>query len=70
VIHSNCCLTIYKVAEEARILKSICQEILTENLGMHHVASQPVPCHLSEDQKQNHFDVIAVFWWYYSKDSQ
>jgi len=39
VAHSNCCLTVHKVAEEARISKPICDEILTENLGMHRVAA-------------------------------
>ena len=31
--------------------------ILTENLGMHHVAAKFVPHLLSEDQKQNCVDV-------------
>jgi len=43
-------LTIHKVAEEAGISKTIPDEILTENLGMHHVAAKFVPCLLSEDQ--------------------
>ena len=50
VIHSNCCLTIHKVAEEAGISKTICDEILTENLGTHRVAAKFVPRLLSEDQ--------------------
>jgi len=50
VIHSNCCLIVHKVEEEAEILKNICDEILTENLGIHHVAAKFVPCLLSEDQ--------------------
>jgi len=33
-------------------------EILTENLGMHYVAAISVLLMLSEDQKQNHVDVI------------
>jgi hypothetical protein len=37
-------LTVYKIAEEDGILKTICQGILTESLGMHHVASQLLSC--------------------------
>jgi hypothetical protein len=43
-------LAIHEVAEEGGISKTICDEILTENLGMHHVAAKYVPCLLSEDQ--------------------
>jgi len=50
VIHSNHCLTIHKVAEEAGISKTICDEVLTENLGTHLVSAKFVPCLLSEDQ--------------------
>ena len=49
VIHSNCCLTIHKAAQEAGISKTICDKILTENLGMNCVAVKFVPCLLSED---------------------
>jgi hypothetical protein len=50
VNHSNCCLTVHNIAEEAGISKTICDEILTENLSMHRVAAKFVPCLLSEDQ--------------------
>jgi hypothetical protein len=50
VTHSKCCLTIHKVAEKAGISKTICDEILTENLDMHRVAAKSVPCLLSKDQ--------------------
>ena len=53
VIHSNHHLTIREVAEEDRISKTMFHEILTENLGMHHVEAKFVPHLLSEDQKQN-----------------
>lgn len=53
MIHSNCCLTIREGAEEAGISKTTCHVILTENLGIHHVAAKFMPHHLSEDQKQN-----------------
>jgi hypothetical protein len=39
VICSNCYLTICEVAEEVQITKTMWQEILTENLGMHGVAA-------------------------------
>jgi len=54
---SKRCLTIYEVAEESGILKTTCHEILTENLGVHHVAAKFVLHLLGEDQKQNHVDV-------------
>jgi len=31
VNHSNCCLTIHKIAEEAGISKTVCDEFLTEH---------------------------------------
>ena len=33
-IRSNCCLTVREVAEEVSISKTVCHEILTENLGV------------------------------------
>ena len=54
---SNRCLTICEVAEESGISKTTCHEILTENLGIHHVAAKFVPHFLGEDQKQNCLDV-------------
>jgi AraC-like DNA-binding protein len=53
VVHSNHHLTICEVAEEAGISKTMFHEILTENLGTHHVEAKFVPRLLSEDQKQN-----------------
>ena len=53
VINSNHGLTICEVAEDAGISKTTFHDILTENLGMHHVAAKFVLCLLSEDQKQN-----------------
>jgi response regulator of citrate/malate metabolism len=34
VIHSDRCLTVQEVADELGISKTLCHEILTENLGM------------------------------------
>jgi hypothetical protein len=57
VILSNHCLTVREVAEEVCISKSVCHEILTDNLGMHHIAAKFVPRLLTDDQKQNRVDV-------------
>ena len=57
VIRSNRCLTVREVAEEVSISKTVCHEILTENLGMHRIAAKFVPRLLTDDQKQNRVDV-------------
>jgi undecaprenyl pyrophosphate synthase len=53
VIHSNCHLTISEVAEEVGISKTMCHELLTENLGRHSAETKFMLSLLSEDQKQN-----------------
>jgi len=58
VIRSNRRLTVRKVAEEVSVSKTVCHEILTENLGMHRVVAKFVPRLLTDDQKQNRVDVI------------
>jgi hypothetical protein len=50
-------LTDREVAEEVSISKTVCHEILTENLGMHRIAAKFLPCLLMDDQKQNRVDV-------------
>ena len=50
-------MTVQEVAEEVGISKTVCHEILTENLRMHHIAAKSVPCLLTHDQKQNRVDV-------------
>jgi hypothetical protein len=57
VVHSDHCLIVCEVAEEFGISKTTCHEILTENLGISHVAAKFVPHLLGEDQKQNCVDV-------------
>jgi DNA-binding Lrp family transcriptional regulator len=57
VIRSNRRLTVREVAEEVSISKTVCHEILTENLGMHRIAAKFVPRLLTDDQKQNRADV-------------
>jgi transposase len=56
-IRSNRRLTVREVAEEVGISKTVCHEILTENLGMHRIATKFVPRLLTDDQKQNRVDV-------------
>ena len=53
IIRSNRHLTVREVAEEVSISKTVCHEILTENLGMHRIAAKFVPRLLMDDQKQN-----------------
>jgi len=50
-------VTVREVAEEVSISKTVCHEILTENLGMHRIAAKFVPRLLTDDQKQNRVDV-------------
>jgi len=57
VIRSNRRLSVREVAEEVSISKTVCHEILTENLGMHRIAAKFVPHLLTDDQKQNRVDV-------------
>jgi len=59
VIRSNRRLTIREVAEEVSISKTVCHEILTENLDMHRIAAKFVPHLLTDDQKQNRVDVTS-----------
>jgi hypothetical protein len=57
VIHSNRHLTVREVVGEVSISKTVCHEILTENLGVHHIAAKSVPRLLTDDQKQNRVDM-------------
>src|SRR5215510_11789421 len=56
-IRANRRLTVREVAEEVSISKTVCHEIITENLGMHGIAAKFVPCLLTDDEKQNRVDV-------------
>jgi AraC-like DNA-binding protein len=57
VIRLNRRLTVREVAEEVSISKTMCHEILTENLGMHRFAAKFVSHLLTDDQKQNRVDM-------------
>jgi len=51
--------TICDIAEEVEVGYGTCQWVLTEELGMHHVAAKFVPRILTADQKQQHIDVYT-----------
>lgn len=52
VTRSNRRLTVRKVAEEVSISKTVCHEILTENLGMYRTAAKFVPRLLTDHQNR------------------
>jgi hypothetical protein len=43
MLHSNRHLTVCEVAEEGGISETMCHEILTENLGLHHSQIHAAP---------------------------
>jgi len=59
LIHQDRCRTIHDIAEEVGVGYETCQRVLTEELGMHHVAAKFVPRILTADQKQQHINVCT-----------
>jgi hypothetical protein len=57
VIRSNRRLTVREVTEEVSISKTVCHEILIENVGMHRIAAKFVSSLLTDNQKQNRVDL-------------
>ncbi|XP_008180994.1 daple-like protein [Acyrthosiphon pisum] len=53
IIRNNRRLTIREVAEDVEITYGLCQEILTNDLGMSRIAAKFVPLFLTDEQKQN-----------------
>jgi hypothetical protein len=51
-IHEDHRRTVHELADTIGIGYGVCQEILTENLNMHHVATKFVPQLLANDQKR------------------
>jgi len=51
--------TIHDIAEEVGIGYRTCQQVLTEELGMHCVAAKFVPRILIADQKQQHINICT-----------
>jgi hypothetical protein len=49
LIHEDHCGTIHVLADTAGISNGVCQEMLTENSNMHHIAAEFVPQHLTND---------------------
>jgi len=52
---------LHDIAEEIGIDYGTCQRVLTEELGMHHVAAKFVSRILTVDQKQQHINVALNF---------
>jgi transposase len=52
LIHEDRHQTIHELADTIGINYGVCQEFLTENLNMHHIAAKFVPRLLTNDQKQ------------------
>jgi hypothetical protein len=52
LIHKDHCRTTHEVAYITGISHGVCQEILTENLNMQHIATKFVPRILTNDKKQ------------------
>jgi hypothetical protein len=57
LIHEDHCSVIHELTDTAGISYGVCQEILTENLNMHHIAVKFVPRLLTNDQKQQRLNV-------------
>jgi hypothetical protein len=57
LIHEDHRETIHELADTVGISYGVCQEILTWNLNMHHIAKMFVPWLLTNDQNQWHINV-------------
>jgi len=53
------CRTIHDIAEEVEVGYGTCQQVLTEELVIHHVAPKFVPRMLTADQKQQRVNVCT-----------
>jgi hypothetical protein len=63
LIHEDHCRTIHELVDTVGIsYDAVCQEILTENLNMHHTAAKFVLRLLTNDQKQGHVNVCFELW--------
>jgi hypothetical protein len=54
--------TIHEFTDTVGISYGVCQEILTENLNMCHIATKFVPRLLTNDQKQRYVNVRLELW--------
>jgi hypothetical protein len=57
LIHKDCQQTIHELIDTIGFSYGVCQEILTENLNMRHIAAKFVPRLLASEQKQWHVNV-------------
>jgi hypothetical protein len=62
LIHKDSHQTIHELANTTGISYGVCQEILTENLIMHRIATKFVPRCLTNDQKQWSVNVCLELW--------
>jgi hypothetical protein len=69
LIHADRHWTIYELADTAGISSGVSQEILTENLNMHCIATKFVLQLLTNDQKQWHINVCLELRETANKDS-
>ena len=60
--------TIRDIAEEVEVGYRTCQRVLTEELGMHHVAAKFVPRILTGDQKQQRVNICTELRQFASDD--
>jgi hypothetical protein len=59
LIHKDHHQTIHELADTTGISYGVCQEILTENLNMRCIAVKFVHQLLTNDQKQQHVNVVS-----------
>jgi hypothetical protein len=55
IVRSNCCLTVWEIAEECNVSIGPCHDILTTKLEMHQVVSKFVPQLLGHPSKDDNF---------------
>jgi hypothetical protein len=62
LIHEDRHWASHELADTVVISYGVCQEILTENLNMHHIAAKNVPQLLTSDEKQWHLNLCLELW--------
>jgi hypothetical protein len=62
LIHEDHCQTIHELADTVGISYGVCQEILTENLYMRHIAAEFVSWLLTNGQKQRRIIMCIELW--------
>ena len=57
VIHGNCCLTVWEVADKVGISIGSCHQTFTEKIQMCRISAKFVPRLLTDDQKENRVEI-------------